>query len=225
MDNKSLKILCLHGFRHNSQLLKKSMEQTIKKLSRFNIEFDFFDSPIKYSSTDNDETTNEIDYRQWWSATKENVLTLERFDTAEQSINNLKEKWESNKYDGLLGFSQGSTLVQIFAYQIQNKIIDTYEPKFLVIASTFPISDVGYKKYYQSQVIYKTLIMIGSRDTLVNMEQTLSLVKYFRNPVTIVHSGGHYFSTTSETYYLFKNFLQEIIQEMSGGDHNIKNYI
>ena len=204
----TLKILCLHGFSHNSQLLKKSMDSTIKKLARLNIEFDFFDSPIKYNSGDYTDT----EYRQWWSATKESALTLEKYDTIDESIKNLKDKWESDKYDGLLGFSQGSVLIQLYCYLIQNKIISTYEPKFIVLVSTSPITDIEHKKYYQSQLIYKTLIMTGSKDTFVGMDQTLSLNKFFKNATIIIHTGGHYFSTSSETYYLFKKFLETIIE-------------
>jgi predicted lipase len=203
-----LKILCLHGFRHNSELFKKSMDSTIKKLSKLNVEFDFYDSPINYvGEEEGDDDKNN--YRQWWSANKDNVLTLENYDTLEQSIQNLKHKWEEGKYDGLLGFSQGSVLAQIFAYQIQNKLLETYEPKFIVLASTFPITDTNYKKYYQEQLNCKTVIMTGSRDTLVDMKHTLSIIKHFKNPTTIVHTGGHYFSTSSETYYLFKKFLED----------------
>lgn len=206
---KSLKILCLHGFRQNTELLKKSMESTIKKLLRLNIEFDFYDSPIKYSNGD-DETSN---YRQWWSASRENILTSEKYDTIDQSLVGLKNKWESNKYDGILGFSQGSVLTQIFAYQIQNKIITIInEPKFLILVGAFSITDNNYKEYYQKQLKYKTLIITGSKDTLVKMEITLQLVKYFENSSTIIHKGGHYFSNSSETYYLLRNFLQEIMK-------------
>ena len=205
MSNNKLKILCLHGLRHNSELLKKSMERIIKKLVKFDIEFYFYDSPIKY--TNDNDTDN--DYRQWWTATKENVYILEKFDTIELSITNLKNKWDSDKYDGLLGFSQGGEIAQIFAYQIQNKIIKTYEPKFLILVSSIPITDINYNKYYQYQLNYKTLIISGSKDTLVSMDKTLSLVKYFKEPSIIIHRGGHYFSTTSETYYRLKKFLQE----------------
>jgi len=206
MSNRTIKILCLHGLRHNSQLLKKSMESTIKKLSKLGIEFDFFDSPIKYCTSEN--TNNEdVDYRQWWSANRENALTIEVYDTIKESLQNLKHKWESSKYDGLLGFSQGSVLVQIFAYQIQNKIISTYDPNFLILVSSSPISDTDYKEYYKSQILYKTLIMSGSKDPLVDMNRTTTLIKYFKDPEVIIHSGGHYFSTSSEAYQLLKNFL------------------
>jgi alpha/beta superfamily hydrolase len=188
------------------------MESTIRKLSKLNISFDFLDSPIKYKCiTEPNSTDDSTNYRQWWSASRDNALTLENYDTVEESIKVLKDKWESDRYDGLLGFSQGSVLAQIFAYQIQNKVIETYEPKFIVLASTSPISDLKYKEYYQSQLMYRALVITGSKDTLVSMEVTLSLLKFFSDPVTIVHTGGHYFSTSSETHYLFKEFLEKFI--------------
>lgn len=196
-----LKILCLHGFRHNAEILKREMNLTITKLNKLNVEFDFYDSPFEYTGSN---------YKQWWSATKEDMLTAERYDTVRESIDNLKQKWESSKYDGLLGFSQGSVLVQIFCYQIQNKLIVTYEPKFIVLASTFAISDINYRKYYQNQLDYKAAIMIGSHDTLLDFKSTLSLIKHFKNPYTIVHTGGHYFSESSESYYLLRKFLEGI---------------
>lgn len=202
----TIKILCLHGLRHNSLLLRKSMDKTIKKLSKLNIEFDFFDSPIKYP------TNESIDYRQWWTATRENALTLEKYDTIEQSINNLKQKWESSKYDGLLGFSQGSVLAQIFAYQIQNKLINIYEPKFLILICGSPISDHDYSKYYQSRLILKTLVMSGSQDPLVDINKTMELVKHLENVSIITHTGGHYFSTSSESYNQFKDFLLKTME-------------
>lgn len=206
MNIKSLKILCLHGFRHNSQLLKKSMEPIIKRLSIFDVEFDFLDSPIKYKSEQ-----NNTDYRKWWSVTKENALTLEKYDTIEESILHVKNKWTSNKYDGLLGFSQGSILAQIFAYQVQNKVINLeYEPKFIILVNTSLISDINYKVYYQEQLLYKTLIISGSKDTSIDIEHLCNLIKNFKNISVIFNTGGRYFSTTTETYYPLRHFLKEI---------------
>lgn len=202
-----MKILCVHGFRHNSEALKESMKTLIKKFSKNGIEFHFYDSPISYKSNDVNEINNE--YKQWWSATRANILTLEKYDTIDESLKHLKERWEEDKYDGILGFSQGSVLVQIFAYQIQNKIICTYEPKFLILASMFAITDINHKNNYQTQLKYKTAIMAGARDTLVSMGDTLSLIKYFKNPYTIVHTGGHYVSSSSETYYMLQKFFDE----------------
>ena len=163
----TLKILCLHGFRHNSTLLKRSMESITKKLRKLGVEFDFFESPILYSGDDNND--NSKDFKQWWSATKETVQSQEKYDTLEQSIENLKVKWQNYKYDGIIGYSQGSVLVQIFAYMIQNKIIDTYEPKFLILSSTFPITDVRYKDLYKEKLRYPTIIMAGTNDTFVKI--------------------------------------------------------
>lgn len=232
-SNNKIKILCIHGFRHNSELLKKSMEQVIRKMSKHNVEFDFYDSPIAYkeplevkpsdtnpSKTKRaDATTGKSeDYRQWWSATRENVLKLEKYDTIDESLIHLKKKWEEERYDGLLGFSQGSVLVQIFAYQIQNKVIETYEPKFLVLVSTFAISDTTHKKNYANLLKYRTVVMTGSRDTLVGMGDTLALLQYIPNAYTIIHTGGHYFSTSSESCYMFKKFIDDLRKPIAASD-------
>ena len=202
-----LKILCLHGFRHSADAINKSMAGLIKKFEKKGVEFVFYNSPIIYTGDD----AKDCDYRQWWSATRENVLTLENFDTIEESIKNLSVKWESDNYDGILGFSQGSVLTQIFAYQIQKDIIKVTPPKFIILASPFPITDNVYKDYYKDQLCYKIAVMTGSRDTLVDTSTSLSLLKYFKDSTTITHSGGHYVSSSGETYNSLQKFLAPFI--------------
>lgn len=210
-----MKILCIHGFRHNSEIMKKSMQSIIKKYGKHNIEFEFYDSPIKYVQSEEDQE-QQIDYRQWWNATRHDVLTIKDYDTCEESLNNLKTKWLSDKYDGLLGFSQGSILAQIFAYQIQKKIIQIIpgnEPKFIILCSTFPISDTHYKTYYDvnDPLIIPTVLMIGSRDTLCSLEEINNMRKFFSNETMLIHSGGHYVGTSSETTYNLLTYLKKFI--------------
>lgn len=193
-----IKILCLHGFCQNSELFKETMEPIIKKLEKYDIAFDFFESSEKYENSD-----DQLKWKQWWSMSKQNKN--EDRELVLNHINRLKEKWQSDKYNGILGFCQGAVLVQIFAYQIQNKIIDTYDPEFIILANTFPL--VTFKNYYDKKLLYKTLFIIGSRDTLVKMEDIIDITKYFQNGTIIMSTAGHYFSTTSETLYLLKNFI------------------
>ena len=201
-----MKILCLHGFRHNSDKLKKSMDPIIRKLEKteYNIDFDFFDSPIPYGC--DDDPNNEL--RKWWTVTRENI-NIEHYDTCNDSLQTLFDKWQSDEYDGLLGFSQGSVLIQIFAYQIQMGILAAREPKFIILCSTSKISDTHFATYYDQPLEYKTLIISGSRDPLVNIEDVIALRKNFENHQIIIHSGGHYVSSNSETYYQLKKFLTQ----------------
>jgi len=201
-----MKILCLHGLRHSGDMMKKSMKDLIRKFAKKDIEFDFYTSPIKFTDK---LAESENEYFQWWSGTRETGLTLEKYDTIEQSINNVLAKWNSDQYDGILGFSQGSVLTQIFAYQIQNKIIDTYEPKFIILAGASPISDTIYKQYYKDTLKYPVVFIAGMRDTLVTLDITNELRKYFDPDKTLflIHNGGHYVSTSTEIMYPLLAFI------------------
>lgn len=51
-------ILVLHGFRHNSKLLQKSMDTIIRKF-KSTVNFVFYDSPIKFV----DIETKDADFK------------------------------------------------------------------------------------------------------------------------------------------------------------------
>jgi predicted esterase len=105
-----MKFLCLHGLRHNGVKLKKSMDTFIRKCKGKGIEFVFIDSPFLYSD-------EEKDLRKWYSASKENIFTLDKYDTLQESLKYVKEKYEEYKCDSLIGFSQGANIVQVLLYQ------------------------------------------------------------------------------------------------------------
>ena len=205
-----MKILCLHGFRHSSKSLKKYMDALINKFSKYDIEFDFYQSPIKYIPT-SDEINSGIDcndYYQWWSTTRENFLLNEHYDTINESLNNLTQKWKSENYDGILGFSQGSVLVQLFVYKIELQQIVVYEPKFIILVSPFIPSDIDFIDYNKTIKNIKTIIISGAKDTLVPTNISLSLIKQFSDARFLLHSGGHYVSSSTEIMYPLLKILQ-----------------
>lgn len=153
-----IRILCLHGYRHNKDLLMKSMRTMIKKGENNNIQFDFINSPNKHE---------EDGLYQWWNADKETILTLENYDTAENSVDHIKNLWNDNNYDGILGFSQGSLLTQLFCHKYPSL------PKFAILASTFPITDIRYKNMYDTPSNIPTILMIGKNDNYVTNELSL----------------------------------------------------
>lgn len=194
-----MKILCLHGFRHNSALLQKSMSTLTKKFGKNDITFDFLDSCFPYVCVDGSEVLEKTDLKQWWSAKKDSILKLDTFDTVNESIEHIQKKWDENKYDGILGFSQGSVLAQIFAYRCQNKQINTYSPKFIILCSTFPITDLHECKQYENKLNLPCFIMYGSKDLFVQKDLTLKFSKICENATIYEHNGGHYVSSTKDT--------------------------
>lgn len=211
-SNNVINVLCLHGFRHNASLLQKSMSELVKKLKKKNLVFDYVESPHVYISQDNSDTVEDIktnNYRQWWSATKDSVTTLEKFDTYKESLESVTKQWNSKKYDIVLGFSQGSILAQLFCYSIENNTINTYKPKLCILASSFSITDTMLKDYYKNQLQCPVIHMYGTKDTFVLPETASKLEQYFANCITIKHTGGHYVSGTRDTYALVLDALKK----------------
>ena len=196
-----------------------------------NISFDFLESPIKYNDLEkkqedsNKKELTEIkeikeDYRQWWSATKDSVTNLDKFDTLEESMELLVKKWNSENYSGILGFSQGSVLVQIFTFFCETKkkvktLEINYPPKFVILASSFAITDKTIKseidEYTTSKNKLKTpmCLMYGSKDSFVTKDQTLQILDYWNKEqcFELEHNGGHYVSTTKTTCELLFDFI------------------
>lgn len=211
-----MKILCLHGIRHNVDVLKKNMKKLIEKYKRYDIEFEFFESPIRYinENTNNFDNNSCDNYFQWWSSTRETFLIDKCYDTINESLLNLKQKWMSDNYDGLLGFSQGSVLSQIFVCQINKKIIDTYLPKFMILANPYPITDnnfVDYNDHIKNITSMKTIIICGTRDPLISIDIPINLMKNFNDANILIHSGGHFMSSATEIMYPLLKILQRFI--------------
>lgn len=180
-----MRVLCLHGLRQNKDILKKSFEKIIKKSLPEKITYDFIDSPFNFST--------ETDLKAWWQATKENALTIDKYDTINESIAHISNTWNNGTYDGFLGFSQGSVVVQILLYlQQNNKINLTNKPKFGILCSTSKISDTELLKLYENKLETPILIFHGEKDNLATKENAKILAQYFSDCEYYEHQGGHY---------------------------------
>lgn len=197
-----MKILCLHGLRQNKEILKKSMSKIIKKLEKENIVFEFVESPYEFS--------NEGNYKQWRTANKENALTIENYDTINESIEFITKIWNDNEYDGILGFSQGSVVCQIFLYQIENEKIKVNRlPKYGLLCCSSIISDKELMKLYECPLKTRTIIINGEKDPLINLDMTNKLAKYL-NSELYIHKGGHYICDKNNSIDLIKEFILKL---------------
>ncbi|ARF08130.1 serine hydrolase [Catovirus CTV1] len=202
-----MKILCLHGFRSNGSLLYKSINSLASKLKKHNILLDFVDSKTKHP-----ESNNDIDYRQWWNTSKEGLFNEKTYDTLYESIEQIYDICSKDNYDGIIGYSQGSVMVQILLYlMIYPDLFEAkykkfkFDFKFAILASTFKITDTSLMHLYEKKLIIPVLNVYGKNDTLVPYTVSRELDNISVNCNSFCHDGKHYIPTT-------KNFYDFLIQ-------------
>lgn len=195
-----MKILCLHGLRQNKTILAKNMEKIIKKLGKKDIVFDFIDSPFDFI---------EKEFKQWYYASRENALTIDNYDTINESLKYIVDILNKGVYDGILGFSQGSVVCQIFLYAIENQTINVnIKPKFGLLCSTSLISDKNLVNLYKNELKTKTLILNGEKDPIISNDMTAKLAKYL-NSTLHYHKGAHYICDKNSTIDIISDFIFE----------------
>lgn len=214
-------ILCIHGFRSNGDLLKKSVNSLVKKFSKHNINFDFVTSPIPFIDIDNDNGTGTENsdgecYKQWWTTSKKRLFDEQKYDTIYESIRYIYDMYSKKKYDGILGYSQGSVLVQVILYLQQFPMLFgekygdiIFNFKFGILGSTFNISDDELSELYKYRLDVPILNLYGSEDTLVPYNISESFSNKCNKIMNYKHHGKHYIPTTKESFEIMKNFINK----------------
>jgi len=207
---KPIRILCLHGYKQNVEIFKKSIDIMNLNFIRYNIVFDFLQSNILTSTS----TSTSTSLYCWWSRNKDfdNFNNFDTFDTLEQSIEHLKDKWQEDKYDkydGILGFDQGGILAEIFTKRVEDGIIDTYRPSILILASIYTISTsistpVSKINNILDQIKCFTILIHGSKDNIIPLEEVFKVCNDFDNYRLVIHHGGHFMSSTKEILYIIR---------------------
>lgn len=214
------KILCIHGFRSNGELLQKSMDSLTKKFAKYDINFEYITSPISFVDLEGDGEIEDLDgeyyYRQWWTTGRSRLFDEPKYDTLFDSIKYIYDIYSKNKYDGILGYSQGSVLTQIILYlqQYPELFEEKYKDfhfdfKFGILGSTFNISDKKISKLYDRKLNVPILNIYGSKDTLVPYNISESFSDKCDNATNYKHSGKHYIPTTKESFEIMKIFIDK----------------
>lgn len=217
-DNTQIRILCLHGAVSTAAKLRKSMSGLIQKGKKQGILFDFLESPhpCPVVKEDKEET------KQWWSfGTKEDLFNSKEYDTGEESLQLLRDYWlagyqEHNnryRYDGLLGFSQGSALAQIFVFDAVQRNDPKCLPKGLILSGTFEVHADKYR-WDASQLglidQVPVLVCSGEKDSLVTKETSVACAQKIFSPSSLTlhtHAGGHYVPSRSDSIQVVLDFI------------------
>ena len=194
-----LKVLCLPGYHTNKEFMDfqmKNFKQYFKSL----IEFTIIDPPFGFSERELLETAENI--RVFCQKTKtkpRNWLTYEHISQGpgklevylDKALNFLIDYLEnSQKYDGIFGFSQGGLLLDYFFFESakeNSRISDKIKPKFGVIASP---NYLGYEgDSLKKRPSIPVAFLIGEMDYF--FMRTCMMTTFYEKNIMVFHKEGH----------------------------------
>lgn len=74
--------------------------------------------------------------------------------------------------------------------------------------SPFIPNDINFTDYQKTIKKVKAIIISGAKDTLIPTNVSLNLMKQFSDARFLLHSGGHYVSSSTEIMYPLLKILQ-----------------
>lgn len=208
------RILCLHGGFQSGSIFSNKISGARRKLAR-EYELDFLDGPILMPQN-NDEgvdaapTTEDARPRWWWRRSEDgqHVLVREAFDYVVQQT-------ESEKYDAIIGFSQGGTLAT--ALTLSGALPNVRA----VVTSGAPYSAEAFKVAAElsSSSFYTPLSaetgfdvpkfhFAGETDAVVAVSSTRELCEKGGTGTFVVHDQGHLFPTRAARVREVLEFLE-----------------
>ncbi|KAF5099066.1 hypothetical protein D0Z03_001099 [Geotrichum reessii] len=191
------KILFLHGFAQNGSVFARKASGLRKTLGKLGYETVFLDAPIKIETTDLpfeslNSDASAADFRSWWP---HNVSKQDHY-TIDKALDSIKESISADgPYDGVVGFSQGAGFAGLLLNIIDKLVPEKQGPfKFAVLYSGFRAQPEALQHYYTPAFSTPTLHILGSLDTVVSEERTLSLYDACTegSRTLVRHPGGHF---------------------------------
>lgn len=198
MRGRTLRILCLHGFRSSGAQLQSQMRALLTGLEP-SVEFIYPNAPPLASGGN-----------AWWNATP--------IDGAEPSARRY-EGWtetrawatayfaENQPIDGVFGFSQGAALAAL--------LVGLRAPPlrfaFALLVSGFVSKDPAHAALYDAHANFElpSLHLIGLADRIVPPVASHVLAARFQSPQIVEHQGGHVIAASSEVRGALSAFLSE----------------
>lgn len=179
-----MKILCLHGFSQNAQIFSKRLKVLEKSLKA---DLVFPDAPHFISDSQ--------ELRCWWRSSDDRLV----YHGLDESISFIKDIWNTQSFDGILGFSQGATFTAILS--------NLLKPKFVIIVSGFVPFPTLLQESFNP---IKSLHIMGKSDEIVPLQENFKLSQCFINPSIYMHDGGHYLPLNRDAIETIQEFIKNL---------------
>lgn len=174
-----MRILALHGYHMNGIIMKKMCVSLLKRMDH-NVNLITPNGPFNVNPHLKEIT--KYYYPPYFCWLKNDRINLDE-------LSNL------NKIDGILGFSQGVSIL--------NCLVEHLEPKFVISISG--VDRLNYNKMINVPNIH----IIGKNDPY--FENSIKLTRIYRNPIILYHNKGHQFPSDINIYKKINNFINNNI--------------
>jgi acetyl esterase/lipase len=201
---KKLRILCLHGYHGNADILRAQMAALVDGTESF-AEYIVVDAP----------SLARGDYG-WWHAVEGSPTSYEGWSRTREWLVSLFE--DQGPFDGVFGFSQGAALAGLLVGLRSPSGTTTPEHPlqfdFAVVVSGFRSTDPTHAAIYASREEYAlpSLHLIGRSDVVVPPNRSQDLAWEFGNATIVEHAGGHVIASTPEVRDRYRCFLETMFR-------------
>ena len=236
-DNRKLRILCIHGYRQNAQTFREKTGALRKVMKKY-ADMDYITAPHRvppgnmgnaaWASTPQEVESNgqsaDPGERGWWfSREDEYFKSTEYSDVSvgfEESVEMIRQVLEAGTvgdreesdnhrgYDGVIGFSQGASLLSMLCLIQQKEQKQWF--KFAILVAGFKSRSSKHSHHYEEKTSIPSLHIYGETDQIVSNAMSEELLQYFDNPKIGLHPGGHFVPATGAQKQMYIEFLQEM---------------
>ena len=207
------KFLCLHGFRTSGKIFEY---QTASLRYHTSIEGTFIDGPIEATGEPSDGIKmiyppSEFKYYEWTNG--EDSSDVEKLSRQMGiSISIVISQLQKERYDGLLGFSQGASLVTATLERLQCNDMMSLVNCAILIGGVAP--DRYAKRIAKCTINIPSLHIIGDTDRL--KDESTELVTWYDDKLqtTLTHPEDHRIPTMATGVYpKIKDWLNTNLQK------------
>ncbi|GFY59631.1 esterase OVCA2 [Trichonephila inaurata madagascariensis] len=215
--NRKLKLLCLHGYRQDTDSFKDKIGG-FKKSIKGTTELVFLNAPHEISPESCiSNTENGVSIlkggRSWWFCDESNDFNsrteCEKANGFESSVNAINEAFKTQgPFDGILGFSQGGAMAALICALKEHQAF-MHDFHFVVLIAGFQSRSKCHQYLYTKPMNIQSLHIIGENDSCISKDRSEVLIPLFKSSSVVYHDGGHFIPSKSnvKNEYLpfFKN--------------------
>jgi predicted esterase len=114
---------------------------------------------------------------------------------------------ERGPFDGILGFSQGASMVGLFL--AAKKSATSF--KFVIFVASFRSKSSTHDHLYGEKIEIPSLHVFGDTDAVISKQMSVDFLQYFSDPQTLNHSGGHFVPAAGPHKSIFNAFLDAML--------------